>query len=91
MQRLRGQINARQDKALMRLFAAGPEGFAGGLSAANYMRITGAPPATATRDLASLVSVGALLRTGENKATRYSLNIDIHRPRQIEPSDLAGI
>ena len=91
MQRLRGQINARQDKALMRLFAAGPEGFVGGLSAANYMRITGAPPATATRDLASLVSVGALLRTGENKATRYSLNIDIQRPRQIEPSDLAGI
>ena len=91
IQRLRGQINARQDKALMRLFAAGPEGFVGGLSAANYMRITGAPPATATRDLASLVSVGALLRTGENKATHYSLNIDIQRPRQIEPSDLASI
>ena len=91
MHRLRGQINARQDKALMRLFAAGLEGFVGGLSAANYMRITGAPPATATRDLTSLVSVGALLRTGENKATRYSLNIDIQRPRQIEPSDLASI
>ena len=58
-----------------------------GLSAANDMRMTVAPPATATRDLGSLFSVGALLRTGENKSTRYSLNIDIQRPRQIEASD----
>ena len=50
------------------------------------MRITVAPPATATRDLASLVSLGALLRTGEIKATRYSLNIDSQKPRQIEAS-----
>ena len=62
-----------------------------GLSAANDMRITGAPPANATRDLASLVSFGALLRTGENKATHYSLNIDSQKPRQIEASDLGSI
>lgn len=69
--RLDGRLNARQEKALLRLFATGPDGFEGGLSAGNYMRITGAPPATTTRDLAELVQLGALTRRGERKATRY--------------------
>ena len=74
--RLRGHLNARQEKALLRLFAAGPDGFLGGLSAANYMTITGAPSATATRDLADLVTRDALVRTGALKATRYRLAIN---------------
>lgn len=73
--RFHGQLNARQERALLRMFAAGPEGFLGGLSAANYMTITGAPPATATRDLAALTAMEAVHRTGENKSTRYHLNI----------------
>ncbi|MBI1685614.1 Fic family protein [Caulobacter hibisci] len=73
MTRLRGAINERQERALLRLFAAGPEGFKGGLSAANYMTITGAPSATTTRDLSGLVELGALAKTGANKATRYHL------------------
>ena len=73
MGRLRGHLNTRQEEAILRLFAAGPEGFLGGLSAANYMTITGAPSATATRDLAALVGLGALVRTGALKATRYHL------------------
>ena len=72
-ERLRDRLNARQEKALLRLFAAGPEGFRGGLSAANYMAITGAPSATATRDLTALVDMEALTRTGERKSTRYYL------------------
>lgn len=72
---VRGELNARQGKAVLRLFAAGPDGFIGGLSAGNYMSITGAPPATATRDLAALVSLGVLRRTGGHKATRYYLNL----------------
>jgi Fic family protein len=44
--RLRGKLNARQEKVLLRIFAEGPEGFKGGLSAANYITITGAPTAT---------------------------------------------
>lgn len=71
--RLRDQLNARQEKALLRVFAAGPDGFIGGLSAANYITITGAPSATATRDLTALVDMGALVRTGERKSTRYRL------------------
>jgi len=80
MDRVRSQINPRQKKAIMRLFAAGPEVFIGGLSAANYMRITGAPSAATTRDLAGLIEIGVLLRRGENKATRYHLNFTVERP-----------
>lgn len=75
MDRLRGQINLRQEKALIRMFEAGPDGFLGGLSAKNYMTITDATTPTATRDLGDLVAKGALTRIGERKATRYWLDI----------------
>ena len=45
------------------------------MSAKKYSTIAGTPPATTTRDLAGLVEVGALIRSGELKHTRYSLNI----------------
>jgi Fic family protein len=85
---LHGKLNTRQERALKHMFAAGPNGFAGGLSAANYMTITGAPSATTTRDLAALVGLGALLRTGEHKATRYQLNIAIDAIPSIDIPDL---
>ncbi|WP_374088440.1 Fic family protein [Methylomicrobium lacus] len=74
--RLRGQLNPRQEKALSRMFREGPEGFTGGLSAEKYISLTGATRATATRDLQDLVGKGALLRTGERKHTRYDLNLE---------------
>lgn len=70
---LRGKINARQEKALLRMMREGPDGFEGGLSAGKYTSITAAPPATARRDLAELVELGALTRTGERRGTRYWL------------------
>lgn len=73
LDRLRGQLNARQEKALLRMMREGPDGFRGGLSAGNYASITGAPAATARRDLAHLVELGALRRTGQLKGTRYWL------------------
>ena len=75
LDRLRDQINERQQKALLRMFREGPEGFKGGLSAGNYTTITGASPATTTRDLADLVEKGALIPTGERKHARYTLNL----------------
>ena len=75
MDRLRGHINARQQKALLRMLREGPEGFEGGMSAGNYSTITGASPATATRDLAALVEAGALHRTGELRHARYFLRL----------------
>jgi Fic family protein len=71
--RLSGQINPRQEKALLRLYESGPEGFKGGLSAEKYIAITKASRATATRDLAELVKLGVLVRTGELRHTRYWL------------------
>jgi hypothetical protein len=38
LERVRGKRNARQEKAVLRMFAAGPEGFTGGLSAGNLPR-----------------------------------------------------
>lgn len=73
LDRLRGEINERQEKALLRMFREGPDGFAGGLSAGNYRTITGAALATVTRDLVDLVEKGALLRTGERRYARYRL------------------
>jgi Fic family protein len=77
LDRLRGQLNQRQEKALLRMLREGPEGFAGGLNAGKYATITGASPATATRDLVELVAKGALTRTGERKHTRYQLSIPL--------------
>jgi len=60
---------------LLRIFAEGMDGFKGGLSAMNYMKITGAPPTTATNDLGKLVKLGAFTKTGERKGSRYWLNL----------------
>jgi len=68
-------INDRQKKAILRIFQEGPKGFDGGLSAKNYIAITKAPKATATRDLTDLVKKGILIRTGKLKSTRYELNL----------------
>jgi Fic family protein len=75
--RLRGQFNERQDKAIARMMREGQGGFKGGLSAENYIRITGTSRATATRDLQDLVEKQALLRTGTLKSTRYHLHITL--------------
>jgi Fic family protein len=75
--KIKGQLNIRQEKVIARLFQEGLEGFKGGLSAENYIRITQTSRATATRDLQDLVDKAVLNRTGERKSTRYILNIEI--------------
>lgn len=75
-ERLRDQLNDRQQKAITRMFKEGIDGFKGGLSAENYISITRAARATATRDLQDLVAKGALTRTGEPRHTRYHLKLD---------------
>lgn len=71
--RLRDQLNERQAKVIARMFKEGIDGFKGGLSAENYITITGTSRATATRDLQDLVEKGALRKTGELRHTRYHL------------------
>lgn len=75
-ERHRGRFNERQEKALLRMFREGADGFKGGMSSKNYITITGCSPATATRDLANLVQMGAFSRTGELKHARYFLHLD---------------
>jgi Fic family protein len=83
LDRLRGQLNSRQEKALLRMFREGPDGFKGGLSAGNYATITGASPATTTRDLADLVEKGALLRERERRHARYHLAIPMQKVSSV--------
>jgi len=69
--RVRGQINARQEKAIVRMLTEGLNGFEGGMSAKKYMKITGAISRTASRDLQRLVELGVFTKTGQLKGTRY--------------------
>ena len=73
--RLSGKLNKRQEKVLEKMFREGPEGFTGGLSAENYIAIAKTSRATATRDLAELIDLGALTKTGKLKGTRYWLKL----------------
>jgi Fic family protein len=73
--RFRDQLNERQSKVVTRMFREGIDGFKGGLSADNYLSITGTSRATATRDLQDLVEMRALIKTGELRHTRYTLNL----------------
>jgi len=83
LDRLKGQLNARQEKALLRMFHEGPQAFKGGLSAGNYSTITGASPATATRDLVDLVQKGALIRSGERKHARYQIGVALRPTKRV--------
>jgi len=72
-----GQLNSRQSKVIRKLFDSGPDGFTGGLSAANYLSITNCTRPTSTRDLSALARIGALNKTGTLRYARYSLNLDL--------------
>ena len=83
LDRIRGELNERQEKALLRMFKEGPEGFEGGMSASKYSTITGASPATTTRDLADLTEKDALIREGERRHARYKLNVPLRHVPHI--------
>ena len=71
--RYNDDLNPRQRKVAGRMFAMGKGGFVGGMSSKKYRAITKCPPATAARDLAGLVSLGAFTQHGQGRATRYEL------------------
>jgi Fic family protein len=91
LDRLKGELNERQTKALMRMFREGPEGFKGGLSAGKYTTITGSSPATTTRDLSDLVTKGALTRDGELRHARYRLNVPLRAVRQVNVNEQGDV
>jgi Fic family protein len=75
-ERQRDQLNERQAKVIARMFREGIDGFKGGLSAENYIAITGTSRATATRDLQDLVEKSAITKTGDLRHTRYFLKFE---------------
>lgn len=68
------RLNERQRKVIARVLAEGRAGFAGGLSAKNYVSIAKCSPATATRDLAALRDMGALISRGQGRGLRYEVS-----------------
>jgi Fic family protein len=73
----RGDLNVRQEKALLRMMERGSTGFEGGMTASKYMAITRASPATATRDLAGLAELRALVPHGARRHMRYELQLPV--------------
>ncbi len=87
LDRVADVLNHRQLKVLLRVLEEGPDGFTGGLSAGKYSAITKAASATSTRDLAEMVDLGILKRTGERKGTRYHLVIPLRPVARVTVSD----
>lgn len=72
------KLNSRQEKALNKMFAAGKDGFTGGMTAKKYMSITGAPKATATRDLQALNELGVFPYLGEGRNVNYQVMKELY-------------
>jgi Fic family protein len=72
--RFKDQFNDRQLCVIQRVLKEGQRGFKGGLSAKNYISITGTSKATATRDLQDLTEKGAIMPLGGGRSTHYEIN-----------------
>ena len=74
--RVKGLLNDRQLRVVQRMWKEGQKGFKGGLSAKNYISITGTSKATATRDLQDLTEKGVFISSGGGRSTRYEINLE---------------
>ena len=74
-------LNTHQHKVIQRMFAEGPSGFDGGMTAGKYSRITRVSKATATRHLKELTEIGALQKVGQGRSTRYHLPLSPRPPK----------
>ena len=75
-------FSERARKVIMRMFADGEAGARAGLSAAKWVRMAKVSKPTATRDLAELANVGAIVMEGAGPQTRYFLNFEFGRPHE---------
>lgn len=67
------QLTPTQTKAINKLYDAGPDGFAGGMSTEKYVNLCSVSRTTAYRELTSLCEMGVLVQTGVGRGTRYRL------------------
>ena len=76
------RINERQSKVIERMLRTDPNGFSGGMSADKYCKITKCSKATATRDMSTLLKIGAFQKLkGGGRSTRYEVNLPV--PQEI--------
>ena len=75
-ERFSEQLSPIQEKALRKMWEAGPQGFTGGMTTKKYRRIHRVSAATASRDLHRLVKFGALEQRGAGRSTHYLLRSD---------------
>ena len=68
------RFSARAKKVVLRMFEDGEKVVAAGLSAAKWMRMTKVSKPTATRDLADLAEIGAIIPAGAGPVARYAIN-----------------
>ena len=67
-------FSERAKKVVLRIFEDGEKGVAAGLSAAKWMRMAKVSKPTATRDLADLAEIGAIIPVGAGPVARYAIN-----------------
>ena len=71
-------LSARQIKVLNRLLDGAGEEFSKGINTSKYKSLTDVSKATATRDLAELVTKGCLKQLpGGGRSTRYAISLEI--------------
>ena len=70
----------RAKKVILRMFEDGEDGVKSGLSASKWVRMAKVSKPTATRDLAELVAVGAIVREGDGPTSRYRLDCALCEP-----------
>lgn len=76
------KMSERAKKVILRLFENGPQALEEGLSAAKWMRIGKVSKPTATRDLAELAKIQALIPVKRGNLTRYLLPVWPHEPHE---------
>lgn len=70
-------VDKKQLKAIQKMVIDNQE-FIGGMNASKYMSINKVSKATATRDLADLVSKNILISKGKGRSTNYQVNLDMN-------------
>ncbi len=68
------QLTGSQRKVLNKLFEAGADGFAGGMSTKKFTAIAQVSRAAAYRELTELAALGVLVKSGQGRGTRYALS-----------------
>lgn len=82
LEKFEPKMSERAKKVILRLFENGPQALEEGLSAAKWMRMGKVSKPTATRDLAGLAKIQALVPIKRGNLTHYLLPVWTHEPNE---------